>query len=277
MHLALIGPGAIGSTFAFHLARAGHDVTVVARGQRLARLREDGAVVRADGARAPVTVAEALDPATPFDVVLVTVLASQVQAVLPALAASAAKQVMFMFNTFDELAPLREAVGPGRCCFGFPGGVFTLLVDGRIHPQVRRGTVCSEPAWAEVFTRAGIPTSVEADMQGYLRTHVAMVVPMMSMAALGRAATWAEARRFALAWKAGFRLVRALGETLRPAVFGAVDVFPVALLAGLLWMFSRTQLLRDLGKLGPAEPRQLIDAMQAARPDLAGAVRAVRP
>ncbi|WP_437548032.1 2-dehydropantoate 2-reductase N-terminal domain-containing protein [Sorangium sp. So ce367] len=36
MRIAIIGPGAIGSTFAHALARAGHDVTVIARGQRLA-------------------------------------------------------------------------------------------------------------------------------------------------------------------------------------------------------------------------------------------------
>lgn len=47
MHIAIVGPGDIGSTFAFQLAQAGHDVTVVARRARLAQLRRDGAVVRA--------------------------------------------------------------------------------------------------------------------------------------------------------------------------------------------------------------------------------------
>jgi len=31
MQIAIIGPGGIGSTFAFRLSRAGHDVTVIAR------------------------------------------------------------------------------------------------------------------------------------------------------------------------------------------------------------------------------------------------------
>lgn len=41
--IAVSGPGGIGSTFAFQLARAGHEVTVVARTKRLAQLQRDGA------------------------------------------------------------------------------------------------------------------------------------------------------------------------------------------------------------------------------------------
>ncbi|ATB31493.1 2-dehydropantoate 2-reductase [Melittangium boletus DSM 14713] len=47
MKVAIVGPGSIGSTFAFHLARAGHDVTVVARGARLAQLEKDRAILKA--------------------------------------------------------------------------------------------------------------------------------------------------------------------------------------------------------------------------------------
>ena len=91
MNVAILGTGSVGSTFAFHLARHGHDVIVIARGKRLEHLRAENAVVTA-GERAAVTVRDALDPAAEFDLVLVTVLASQVHAVLPALTTSRAKQ-----------------------------------------------------------------------------------------------------------------------------------------------------------------------------------------
>ncbi|PCC74935.1 2-dehydropantoate 2-reductase [Nannocystis exedens] len=103
MKIAVIGPGGIGSTFASQLARAGHEVTVVARTKRLAQLQRDGAIVTAKGERAAVQVSAALDPSVAYELVLVTVLASQVDAVLPALRASAAKSVMFMFNTKQAL------------------------------------------------------------------------------------------------------------------------------------------------------------------------------
>jgi 2-dehydropantoate 2-reductase len=61
MQIAVIGPGAIGSTFAFQLSRAGHSVTVVARGIHLEQLLRDGAIVLASGERATVAVVAALD------------------------------------------------------------------------------------------------------------------------------------------------------------------------------------------------------------------------
>jgi len=72
MHIAIVGPGAIGSTFACQLARAGHSVTVVARGARLAQLRKDEAIVHASGERAAVQVHAELDRSVAYDLVLVT-------------------------------------------------------------------------------------------------------------------------------------------------------------------------------------------------------------
>ena len=57
LKVAVVGPGAIGSAFAYRLARAGHDVTVVGRGKRLEELERDGAIVLVDGERAAVTAA----------------------------------------------------------------------------------------------------------------------------------------------------------------------------------------------------------------------------
>jgi len=54
--ITVVGAGAIGNSLAFHLAKAGHQVTVVARGERLAQVRRDGAIVTVQGARAAVDV-----------------------------------------------------------------------------------------------------------------------------------------------------------------------------------------------------------------------------
>lgn len=284
MKIAIVGPGAIGSTFAWQLSRAGHDVTVVARGARLATLERDQSIVRVDRSlesRASVTVSAALDETVPWDLVLVTVLATQVAAVLPMLAKSAAKRVMFMFNTFESIEPLRAAVGEGRFSFGFPGGVFTLLVDGRIHPQIRPGTTVSDPAIAELFSSAGIPTVVESDMQGWLRAHAAMVAPLMAMStvvlARDRGATWGECKAYTAAFVAGFDIVRAVGSVPRPRAIASLSRLPKVILGAILWAFSRTKMLRDLGRLGTTEPRMLVDMMSDAAPQLAAPLRAIRP
>ena len=64
--IAVFGAGAIGTAFAFELARAGHDVTVVARGARLAQLRGDGGIVTHDGRRADVAVVDSFDVEAAF-------------------------------------------------------------------------------------------------------------------------------------------------------------------------------------------------------------------
>lgn len=285
MDIAVLGAGAIGSTFAHQLARAGHEVTVIARGQRLAQLERDGAIVVVSGAgretrRTPVTVAARLDEARAYDLVLVTVLATQVDAVLDALARSRAKAVMFMFNTFEPIAPLERAVGSSRFVFGFPGGVFTLLVDGVIDPQIRRGTTIGDARWADVFTKAGIPSVIERDMHAWLRSHAALVAPLMSMSTVAVArgsVTFGEARRYAAAMREGFALVRRLGHRLVPSTVALVGVMPRVWVASLLWLASRTKILHDLGRLGATEPRMLIDMMSRAAPAETTELRAIRP
>jgi len=281
MKIVIVGPGAIGSTFARHLSRAGHDVTVVARGTRLGWLEKERAIVRSDGERASVTVASSLDATTPWDLVLVTVLSPQVAPLLPTLRASAARRVMFMFNTFESLTPLREAVGADRFSFGFPGGVFTLLIDGLIHPQVRAGTTVDDAEVAKLFNAAGVPTLAERDMQSWLRSHAAMVVPLMSIGVIahtrGAGVTWNEAATHARAFAVGFEIVRALGNAILPTSVAVFTRLPRVVVTALLWLMSRTKMLSDLGRLGTAEPRMLIDMMNTAAPQLAGPLLAIRP
>ncbi|MDI3282141.1 2-dehydropantoate 2-reductase N-terminal domain-containing protein [Polyangium sp. 15x6] len=283
MKIAVLGPGGIGSTFAFELARAGHEVTVVARGKRLEQLQRDQAIVTVSGERAAVRVSAALDTTTEWDLVLVTVLVSQVDAVLPALAASAAKTVMFMFNTFEPLGRLRDAVGSSRFAFGFPA-ILATLDEGKLSSEiVTRGllTTVTDAAWAKVFTDAGIPAVVHADMESWLRTHAALVVPVMIASvtahARGAGVSWSEATRLARAMDEGFHLVRLLGNTLTPAPVAMVSRLPIPVLASLLWTISRLDPVRKTGAAGYGEPRTLIDAMAAAAPGEIPALLAIRP
>jgi 2-dehydropantoate 2-reductase len=283
MKIAIIGLGGIGSTFALQLAQAGHEVTAVARGKRLEQLQRDQAIVSAAGQRATVRVSAALDALTPWDLVLVTVLASQVDEVLPALAASAAKTVMFMFNTFEPFDRLRDAVGPARFAFGFPA-ILASIDDGRLASKiVTRGqtSIVTDAAWAKVFTEAGIPAAIESDMESWLRTHAALVAPVMvvSVTAHARQAgvSWPEASRAAGAMKEGLGLVHRLGHRLTPAPMAMLSRLPTPMVAALLWAVTRSAMIRKLGAAGPREPRMLIDAMSAAAPGQTPALLAIRP
>jgi 2-dehydropantoate 2-reductase len=287
MKIAIFGPGAIGSTFAFHLARAGHDVTVVARGARLAWLEKERAIVTTDEQRAPVEVSAALDATTPWDLVLVTVLESQVDAVLPALQHSAAKQVMFMFNTFAPLDRLRDAVGAQRFVFGFPA-ILAELKDGKLKAQVIprslsaiQLTIVTDPAWAELFSKAGIPTNTQAEMHDWLRTHAAVVVPVMITASRvhqrGSGLSWKESREIALGLAEGFALVRSLGHPVTPSNVAVLGKLPAPVTTLGLWLLSRHPMMASLGGQGPGEARTLIDAMVAAAPARSARLQSLRP
>jgi 2-dehydropantoate 2-reductase len=284
MRIAVIGLGGIGSTFAFQLSRAGHDVTVVARGSRLEQLRRDGSIVTTDGERTAVRFADELDVTTPWDLVLVTVLVSQVDALLPVLGRSSAKAVMFMFNTFGSLDRLRDAVGPERFAFGFPA-IVASIDDGRLSSSIlRRGmsTTVTDPFWAKVFSDAGIPTTVHADMQSWLRTHAAVIVPLVIAGRTadrrGSGLSKDESLMLARAMDEGLRLVRQLGDSITPAPMAIVSHLPVRAQAALVWTLTRLQTFVRTVAVAPAdEPRMLIDEMSAASPGHTSALLAVRP
>src|SRR5882672_5329517 len=90
MKIAVVGAGAIGGYLGARLAAAGEEVTFIARGANLAAIQasglklilEDGSEVRAAGARACGSTAEA----GTHDLVLLTLKAHQVAAVAPDLA-----------------------------------------------------------------------------------------------------------------------------------------------------------------------------------------------
>ena len=134
LRIAVLGAGKIGSAFASQLARVGgHDVTVIARpgSVRLGQLERDNAIIDTKGERASVRVSSELDEQVPYDLVIVTLLAYQMAALLPTLRRSAAKCIQFMFNTFHP-ERLQEAIGVERCAFGMPFVRATLDGDGRL-------------------------------------------------------------------------------------------------------------------------------------------------
>ena len=113
LKIAILGMGGIGSTFAFQFARSGHhNVTAIARpgSPRLRQLQRDGGVVNTKGGLAQMHIADRLDEQTAYDLVLVTLPAYQVEALLPTLGQSAAKWIQFMCNTFNP-ERLQAAVG----------------------------------------------------------------------------------------------------------------------------------------------------------------------
>jgi 2-dehydropantoate 2-reductase len=93
-----------------------------------------------------------------------------------------------MFNTFQGTELYRAAVGAERFRFGFPN-MTAYLVEQRLRCSVDGPgmvTTLMSPDLARLFSQAGMPAEVESDMDAFLRSHAALVVPLFLAALL----TW---------------------------------------------------------------------------------------
>jgi len=286
MKLLVYGAGVIGSLLAARLHEAGHDVSLLARGERLAALRRHGVqLAEADNPavrRVPVPVVE--HPAGGYDLTAVFVRAHQVDAVLQSLAGLDG-DVLFLHNWAAGAEPLGAVIGDERVLLGFGAaggtmdgdvvryratGLMTRLVpmpigepDGRSTPRLER--------IVRTFRTAGINAKAEPRMDAWLKTHAAFAVPLgQAVLAAGGPVALADDQD---AVRAMIRLIRqhlaALPTSPVPRGLGALQTLPQGLLAAVLRRFLRgpTAAHSGLNNASPAteaaELERLAEQMRA--------------
>ena len=194
MRILVYGAGNIGRLYAARLHASGRDVSILARGRRLEEIREHGIRLEeaATGERSTTRVraVERLEPDDAYDVVLTTLPADAVSGVLPDLAAHrGTPSVLFFGNNVAGPQALVGALGGERVLLGFPGAA-GVPVDTNIRYLVlsarQQPTTIGEldgsrsrriEAIAEALRAAGFPTWVCPDMDAWLKTHAAEIVP----------------------------------------------------------------------------------------------------
>jgi len=195
-----MGSGGTGGFFGAKLARAGEDVTFVARGAHLRAIRERGLRVEsaAEGewtVHAPAV--ETLDGLAPADLVLFCVKSFDTEAaartILPALGPGTG--VLSIQNGVDNEERLEAVVGPGRVLGGAafvfstiaaPGVIRHELLgriqfgemDGRETPRAR--------AFLEACGRAAIPCELVPDVRRALWQKYVFLTAQSGMTALTR-------------------------------------------------------------------------------------------
>lgn len=126
LRILVIGGGVIGSVYAAWLQQAGHQVTMLARGQRLVEVREQGLEIEDVGTgrriSVPVATVDHLAPNDTADIAIVAVRLEQVGHVFPMLAANTAiPTVLFLLNDAYGAEHFADAIGRARAVLGFPG------------------------------------------------------------------------------------------------------------------------------------------------------------
>jgi 2-dehydropantoate 2-reductase len=180
--------------YAARLARNGEDVAILARGDRYDTLRGQGITLENEvtGERTTtfVSVVDRLDPGDAYDLVLVVLPKPALAEVLPILAANGrTPSVMFFGNNAAGPEAMISALGRERVLLGFPGAAaipYDRAIRYVITSRGEQPTTIGEldgrrseriATIASMLEGAGFPASICANMDAWLKTHVAKILP----------------------------------------------------------------------------------------------------
>jgi 2-dehydropantoate 2-reductase len=290
--ILIYGAGVLGSIHAARLQEAGHDVSFLARGQRLVDLKAHGIVLREAGTGkqtiTQVKVVEKLAPEDAYDLVIVIVRKNHLSSVLPALANNThTPNVLFMLNNAAGSSEMVDALGHERVILGFPvaaGWLEGYTVNQLVLPnwlQRTQPTVFGEldgttsPRLERImgaFREAGMYTRMVPNMDAWLKAHAAFDIPMVAGAyAVGgnvsRIARTPEALvLMARAIQENFRVLQTLGIPVTPVTVRVIGWLPEFLLVAFLGRLFRSKFAElGIGKHtddSPDEMKQLDSELQ---------------
>lgn len=175
MRFAILGSGAVGGFYGARLARAGHDVTFIARGAHLAAIRERGLAIRSPSLGDFTVRAPAEEDTTRVglvDVVVLTVKAYDNPGALPLVApmVGADTSVLTLQNGVDSAQEVAAVVGEERVIGGTTYIATALSAPGVIeqtgtHRRIVFGEVFGSLPRLSIRVRAMHDAFAGADIQ----------------------------------------------------------------------------------------------------------------
>jgi 2-dehydropantoate 2-reductase len=291
--ILVIGAGVNGSVCAAWLFDHHVDVTVLARGKRLAEIQSNGIVIENAFSQkrtvARVRAIGELAPGDTYDYILVVVRRDQVAELLPTLAANSSPNVVFMNNNLAGPGEIVAALGTQRPMLGFvfaggkrDGEIIRAIgpfrrsltptpfgeIDGKVTPRLKR--------LVNLLNRACLRAKVSTEVVDYLATHACLVAALAGslamkygadVKAVGRSGD--DVKLAAAALRETFPVLKALGHKIVPASLKVLAITPVFVLAFLLRLFANSR----IGEVGAAwHAQQGSDEMLALADDLRAAV-----
>ena len=187
MKILVYGAGVLGCNLARNLLRAGKDVTLLARGNWAAEIKQNGLRVkdkfspRTSVSRIPVVTALAPDAA--YDVIFVVLRYTQLDSALDTLRENQTKNIVFVGNNVQARA-LAAALPEKNVLFAFalsaghrePDRVVSIDLKKITIGQLR-GAVSNAELIGEIFGGTKYKVVYEPNMEDYLLCHAAFVMP----------------------------------------------------------------------------------------------------
>lgn len=262
--MLVFGAGPLGSLLAARLTQGDLDVTLLARGQRLEEIEQHGLWLKhwesGQEEKVQIRTVSRLEPEDCYDVIIVVMRKNSALKVLPILAQNSSKHVLFLMNNAAGPGELVKALGAERVMLGFmsaagfregekvvymngepgrPGMIYMGEMDGRQTDRLKEIAAMLERG-------KHIQVKLEANMDAWLKYHVAMLFPAFAptLYLCGN-----DRERFArtrdalvLAWrgvKEAVRVLRKLKYPVEPPIIKTFLLIPEPVMVWLLSRLSR--------------------------------------
>jgi ketopantoate reductase len=277
MKILVFGAGVIGTTYAWQLSSASHDVSLFVRKDRREEIEKDGIRIRCRDERnkktKPLetiyrpTVVDEFSPEDNYDLIIVSVRAHQLEAVLPALAKGSGKaDVLFFGNNWWGEEKIRSFLSPEKYFFGFSrlvGGwrtgnqveciffdnpeLVTMIGerDGQVTPRLQN--------LHDVFEQANLKPVISSAIRGWLAIHyvefLGVIGGILKAGSFDAFVDRSELiKESILATRESLAICKACGIDFKqaaPANIRIIDSAPVFLLTPLVKMQYRTPSIKQ--------------------------------
>jgi|ERR1017187_3764566 2-dehydropantoate 2-reductase len=261
--ILIYGAGVIGSIYAGKFALAGFDVTVLARNARLKELQEKGLCIKNNKEERieipKIKTISELNENDIYDFIFVNLHKDQVKNILPSLQKNGSQNIVFMVNTSSGYDEWISSVGKSRVIPAFPGAG-GLLKDGVVYYQITsklvQPTTLGEiggaktprlKALSAILEKSGFPIEISGNMDGWQKTHVAMMCPLVNVVFYDGGTNYSVAKnpeainQMNLALKEGFRFLKESGIGIVPSKLSFLLYCPIWILNRMIKLAYNTK------------------------------------
>ena len=188
MRVLIIGAGVIGSNLAADLFSSGRDVTLLARGEWADTLEKNGLLIdpifspRKKTYRIPVI--RELRKEDIYDVIFVVMRYTQIESLIPGLAANGSKNIVFVGNNLTPEICV-EKLPDKNVLFGFSMAAGHREKDRVVSISLHKITIgqlkdarSNEQIIREIFEGTKVKAAYQPNMGDYLLCHAAFVTPV---------------------------------------------------------------------------------------------------